>query len=31
MTDIRDAVEETCTGARSRGACNDGVFQGFGF
>jgi len=28
MTDIRDAVEETCAGAQSRGRCEDSVFEG---
>jgi len=31
MTDIRDAVEETCPGALARGACEDGVFEGHRF
>jgi len=31
MTDICEAVEETCAGALSRGACEDSVFEGFRF
>jgi len=27
MTDIHDAVEETCVGALCRGTCEDGVFE----
>jgi len=27
MTNIRDAVEEACAGALSRGACEDGVLE----
>ena len=29
MTDIGYAVEKTCAGALSRGACDDSVFEGF--
>ena len=31
MTDICDAVEETCAGILSRVACEDGVFERRGF
>jgi len=31
MTDISDAVADTCTGAHARGACEDGVFKGLRF
>jgi len=30
MTDICNAVEETCAGALSGGACEDSVFEGLG-